>query len=231
MRTFICVLMAAALSAPLSSGGTQGPPGVIKRVDPAYPAILKMAGIEGEVEVKVVLDRTGAIENVSILKGSRDELNNAAVEAVKQWQFSPGMDHGTPVRSEIVVPFRFQLGPGSFRTSGDQRDTLRQNAIALLRRGLTPALRTMIDPTAFVIIGPKRGLLVTVLERKEDAATLIEGNETAMAWSEVNVDPSGNSAVLAFESKTPSRRTSRFHTVSFSKSETGWMIQGWHVSQ
>jgi TonB family protein len=231
MRSFICMLLLAALSAALPSINAQTLPGVVKRVNPVYPAILKMAGIEGDVEVKVSVDRNGTIEGVSILKGSRDELNKAAVEAARQWQFSPAMDQGKPVRSEIVVPFSFQLGPQSFHSSHEGLDSLRQDAIVLLRRGITPGLRVMIDPTAFIIIGPKHGLLVSLLERKEEATTLIEGNEAVMGWSELNVDASGNAALLAFESKTPSRRISRFHTVTFMKAETGWIIQGWHVSQ
>jgi TonB family protein len=190
-----------------------------------------MAGIEGEVDLRVSVDAKGVIESVTVLKGTREEFNNAATEAMKQWQFSPAMDQGKPVRSEIVVPFRFQLGPESFRSAHDGLDSLRQDAVAILRRGITPALRPMIDPKAFIIIGGKRSGLLSLLEKQGDSAAFVEGNDVAMGWSALKVNPSGDAAVLTFESKRASQKTTRFHTVSFMMEDSRWVIQGWHVSR
>jgi TonB family protein len=232
MRTTIYVfLLAAVAGSTFVWAGPQDTPNVVKRVDPVYPAILKMAGIEGEVDLKVSLDAKGAIETVTVVKGTREEFSIAAKEAMKQWQFSPAMDQGKPVRSEIIVPFRFQLGPESYRSAHDGHDTLGQDAIAILRRGLTPALRPMIDPKAFIIIGSKRSGLLSLLEKQGDSATLVEGNDVAMGWSALKVNPSGDAAVLTFESKRPSQKSTRFHTISFMMENTRWVIQSWHVSK
>ena len=89
----------------------------------------------------------------------------------------------------------------------------------------------MIDPKAFIIIGGKRSGLLSLLEKRGESAALIEGNDVAMGWSVLKVNPSGDAAVLTFESKRSSQTTTRFHTISFMMEDTRWVILSWHVSK
>ena len=61
--------------------------------------------------MNVQLDAKGHPDQVRIEKssGSRD-LDRAAREAVMQWKFSPKIENGTPVASELLIPVEFKLG-------------------------------------------------------------------------------------------------------------------------
>ena len=78
---------------------------VTSRVDPIYPAGAQAAGQQGVVLLDAQVDPYGNVTNVSILQSSGfNDLDNAAVQAVKRWRFAP-ISTGAHVR----VPIRFQL--------------------------------------------------------------------------------------------------------------------------
>src|SRR5450759_498460 len=83
---------------------------VKKRVDPKYPAILKVAGIEGEVSVRVSVNEEGTVEKAETIKASNPDFIPATIEAVKQWEFTPATDNGKPIKAEVTIPFKFKLG-------------------------------------------------------------------------------------------------------------------------
>lgn len=66
-----------------------------KRVEPQYPPEAARAGKTGFVEVEFSVAADGKVESVSVLnaKPSRT-FEQAAVRAVKQWQFAPGGGRG-----------------------------------------------------------------------------------------------------------------------------------------
>ncbi len=85
-------------------------PFVVKRVMPEYPESLRRRGIEGRVIVKVLIDEQGKVIRTQILKGSPYvELNEAAVEAAKQFEFEPGKAKDKPVKVWMTIPFSFRL--------------------------------------------------------------------------------------------------------------------------
>lgn len=79
------------------------PPSPIRRVAPVKSAD---AGAEARpVDVKVFIDQAGNVSRVQLLtKGS--DLAAAAVDAARQWQFTPALKHDKPVPSELVLHFR-----------------------------------------------------------------------------------------------------------------------------
>ena len=88
------------------------PPRAIKTVPPVYPQIAKSKGIEGEVwlEVEVFEDGTvGTVEVTQSLMPGPNGLDEAAVNCVKQWVFSPANIEGKPVVCWITFPIRFSL--------------------------------------------------------------------------------------------------------------------------
>jgi len=79
------------------------PPSPIRKVAPVKPAD---AGAEARpVDVKVFIDESGTVSRVQVLtKGS--DMAGAALNAARQWQFTPARKHDKPVASEMVLHFR-----------------------------------------------------------------------------------------------------------------------------
>jgi periplasmic protein TonB len=84
-------------------------PAVVKRVEPVYPELARKAGMEGRVIVKVWIDKKGKVKDVVILKGATEVLNDAAINAAKQWEFTPAMMKHGPVDVWSTLTFNFKL--------------------------------------------------------------------------------------------------------------------------
>ena len=74
-----------------------------------YPPAAKKEGIEGTVWLKTLVDEEGRVAKVEIQKSEAEVLNQAAVDAVKQWLFKPAIMKGKPVAVWVSIPFRFVL--------------------------------------------------------------------------------------------------------------------------
>ncbi|MDD8021226.1 MAG: energy transducer TonB [Acidobacteriota bacterium] len=84
------------------------PPTLIKRVDPVYPEMARQAGVEGTVILEVTTDIYGRVANIKILK-SVPILDQAAIEAVKQWVYEPLIIDGQPKGIIFTVTVTFKL--------------------------------------------------------------------------------------------------------------------------
>jgi protein TonB len=82
------------------------PPVKIKDVAPVYPAIAKAAGVEGTVIIAAAIDANGNVTGTSVLR-SVPMLNQAALDAVKEWQYQPQRVGGKAVPSMVTVNVRF----------------------------------------------------------------------------------------------------------------------------
>lgn len=83
-------------------------PEALTRVSPAYPDEARRAGVDGTVMVQALVLRDGNVGDTRIVK-SVPGLDDAAVAAVRQWRFKPGMAKGQPVAVWVGVPVRFTL--------------------------------------------------------------------------------------------------------------------------
>lgn len=81
----------------------------IKSPAPKYPDIALRAGLEGTVYVKLWVDREGKVKKAVVLKSDAEVFNDAAVEAGRQWVFTPAQQQGKPVQVWVAVPFKFRL--------------------------------------------------------------------------------------------------------------------------
>lgn len=93
MSRFLVLSIALALGAALPAQAANLQP--VKRVEPQYPPEAARAGTTGFVEVEFEVDPAGKVAKVSVVnaKPSRT-FEQAAVRAVKQWQFAPGGGKG-----------------------------------------------------------------------------------------------------------------------------------------
>ena len=85
-------------------------PTVTRRVVPRYPETARMRGIEGQVVLEAIIARDGSVEHGVKVVQSIPALDDAAVEAFRQWRFTPGRDaSGRPLRVILQAPVRFVL--------------------------------------------------------------------------------------------------------------------------
>jgi TonB family protein len=88
--------------------GKVKPPKLIKNVDPVYPEAARKAGIEGVVILEAKADEEGNVTDARILR-SVPALNQAALDAVKQWRYEPMLIDGKPHKVVFTVTVRFAL--------------------------------------------------------------------------------------------------------------------------
>jgi protein TonB len=82
------------------------PPVKIKDVAPVYPEIAKVANVEGTVTIQAHIDKTGYVTGTSVIQ-SVPLLNQAALDAVKEWQYRPQTVNGKAVPSVVTVNVKF----------------------------------------------------------------------------------------------------------------------------
>ena len=87
--------------------GATKPPVRTVTVEPIYPAIAREAGIHGIVIVEITIGTTGRVTDVRVLR-SLPLLDQAAVDAVKQWEFQPSISNGVPVPVVLTAPINFK---------------------------------------------------------------------------------------------------------------------------
>jgi len=99
---------------PQSSTPVVRPGGNIKQprkttdVPPTYPAIALASRIEGVVILEAVIAEDGLVRDVRVLR-SIPLLDGAAMEAVRQWRFTPTLLNGEPVPVVMTVTVAFRL--------------------------------------------------------------------------------------------------------------------------
>jgi len=104
------IAAAAATVAYSTTGDRFRPPSPYGPIDPGYPATARRRGWQGTVTVQADVSAAGTVTNVTVIDSSGHEiLDSAALHAVAQARFRPATSDSTPVVSEVVVPFRFEL--------------------------------------------------------------------------------------------------------------------------
>jgi protein TonB len=94
--------------APLRVGGNIAPPQKVRHVNPVYPEEAQAARVQGVVIVEATIDTAGRVGDVRVLR-SIPLLDEAAVEAVRQWEFTPTLLNGAPVPVIMTMTVNFTL--------------------------------------------------------------------------------------------------------------------------
>ena len=93
---------------PVRVGGNVAPPELLSRVEPVYPPDAVAGRIEGTVVVEATVDEQGHVEHVKVLR-SIGPLDQAAINAVMQWRYSPLRIDEQPARFILTVNVSFRL--------------------------------------------------------------------------------------------------------------------------
>jgi TonB family protein len=91
---------------PLRVGGNVQETKILKRVDPVYPELAKQARVEQIVMLEVTVNEEGYVSNARVIRG-HPLLDQAAIDAVKQWVYAPTLlnDEKVPVVATVTVIF------------------------------------------------------------------------------------------------------------------------------
>jgi TonB family protein len=94
---------------PVKPGDGVTMPVVVREVRPVYTAAAVRRALSGMVKLDVIVETDGSVGDVRVATSLDPELDDAAVRAMKQWQFKPGMRSGQPVPVRIEVEMSFTL--------------------------------------------------------------------------------------------------------------------------
>jgi protein TonB len=94
--------------APVRVGGNIKPPTKTRDVKPIYPAIAQSARVQGVVIIEATIGPDGRVKDAKVLR-SIPLLDQAALDAVKQWEFTPTLLNGVPVPVIMTVTVNFTL--------------------------------------------------------------------------------------------------------------------------
>ena len=94
---------------PRRVGGEVLPPVKVFAPPPRYPEIARKARIQGVVHLEAVIDSAGNVTRVKLIKGLPMGLDQAAVEAVRNWRFEPATYRGKPVPVLYNLTIIFRL--------------------------------------------------------------------------------------------------------------------------
>jgi len=89
-------------------GGQIKEPKKLKNVNPVYPDIAKQARVQGVVILECTISPQGKVTDVKLLRGI-PLLDQAAIDAVKQWVYTPTLLNGVPVPVIMTVTVNFRL--------------------------------------------------------------------------------------------------------------------------
>jgi TonB family protein len=97
-----------APAAPLAVGGDVKQAKLISSVPPVYPAMAKSQHVSGNVTVDALIDVTGRVSTMKVVSGP-SLLQQAAMDALKQWKYQPAMLDGKAVPMHLSVTIQFHL--------------------------------------------------------------------------------------------------------------------------
>jgi TonB family protein len=82
---------------------------LLNKAVPVYPPAAKKARIQGKVVLEAVIGTDGTVESLRVISGPQ-ELQQSALDAVRQWTYKPYLMNGEPVEVETTINIIYQLG-------------------------------------------------------------------------------------------------------------------------
>jgi len=98
----------SAPATPLAVGGDVKQAKLIFSVSPVYPTLAKNQHVSGSVMVDALIDANGRVTTMKVVSGPT-LLQQAAMDALKQWKYHPASLDGKPVAMHLTVTIQFRL--------------------------------------------------------------------------------------------------------------------------
>ena len=98
----------AAPESPVAVGGDVQQAKLISSVPPVYPTMAKAQHISGGVTMDALIDAKGRVTTMKVISGPTP-LQQAAMEALKQWKYQPAMLDGKAVPMHLTVTIQFKV--------------------------------------------------------------------------------------------------------------------------
>jgi protein TonB len=93
----------------LRPGGDVSVPLVLTRVDPRYPEAARAGRLQGTVTIECVIGSDGRVRDPRVFRSAHPILDQAALDAVKNWRFKPATLNGNAVDVWFYLTVRFTL--------------------------------------------------------------------------------------------------------------------------
>lgn len=134
---------------------------------PVYPRLLREHRVEGRAQVAFVVTAEGTTRDVECVEANDRRFGDAAVEAVKQWRFTPARWQGKPLAMSMEVPIVFTLDDG-----------------APASRSAAPSTADVQSPPAVVFSGdPRRDYeQLQRLQATRPPTQLEHGSDAYLTW-------------------------------------------------
>jgi len=99
-------------ASPVRIGGLIHEPALMHRIEPVYPSFASVSQITGLVILEAVVDEAGCVQSITVLRSRHPLLDNAAMDALRQWRYTPLVLDGVPLSFVLTVTFNFSIqGP------------------------------------------------------------------------------------------------------------------------
>jgi len=104
---FAAVLSGMLLAAAACAKSETSPPAVVSQVQPAYPAEVGDTRLSGNVVIEFTVDEEGRVQDMRVVTSTHRAFEKAALAALREWRFEPGVRNGRPVKTKIRLPIAF----------------------------------------------------------------------------------------------------------------------------
>jgi TonB family protein len=91
-------------------------PKPIKFAAPNYPHAMSRAGVTGSVVIEFIIDKTGNVQNAHVVRSNNPWFERPALDAIRQWKYTPAEVDGRPVPSRANQIIEFNL-PGLWKVT------------------------------------------------------------------------------------------------------------------
>jgi TonB family protein len=82
---------------------------IASKVQPVYPPQAKKDHVRGTVILSAIIGKDGVVENLKVTKSVRDDMDQSAIDAVRQWRYEPYLLNGDPIEVQTDVRIIYTL--------------------------------------------------------------------------------------------------------------------------
>jgi TonB family protein len=215
-------------------------PVVISKKEPVYPEPAIRAGIEGKVWVKIWVDRAGLPHDVVLIKSDQEIFNVPALDAARQFRFTPATMDGKPVDVWVSVPFKFKLAEKreGIKTITDTAwgkvPAVIMKFVRVVLEGGSPdpdVVNAFVPSGAQSIANGSLKPLVLALKDQREGKHSLEEPGRKMAFLNEGMADDGRSGYLVVRTDKTGKKP-HFHTIVI-REDVGliWKIVQWHSSK